>query len=147
MTMREHPCAECVNRRQFLAAAATASAALVAAACGDGDISGVARIIPLPTGPVTIKVGDHPGLANVGVIVKVDAIGVKRTAASTFEAMSLLCTHQSCPVTITSNTQLDCPCHFSRFDGNGAVLRGPAKEPLPRFNTSYNSATDVLTIG
>lgn len=138
-----------MNRRQFLSTAASASAGLVAIACGDGVVSGIApEIIPLPSGPVTITVGDHPGLAANGTLVVImDTIGVKRTGAATFEAMSLLCTHQGCRVTITSNTQLDCPCHFSRFDGDGAVVRGPANEPLPRFNTSYDSATDILTIG
>lgn len=147
--MRRDPCAGCMNRRQFLSTAATASAGLLTIACGDGVVSGIApEIIPLPSGPITITVGDHPGLATNGTLVVImDSIGVKRTGAATFEAMSLLCTHQGCRVTITSNTQLDCPCHFSRFDGDGAVVRGPAQDPLPRFTTSYDSATDILTIG
>lgn len=147
--MQKASCAGCMNRREFLSAAATASAGLVVVACGDGDFSGIApEIIPLPSGPITIKVGDHPGLATTGTLVMVlDSIGVKRTGAAAFEAMSLFCTHQGCRVTITSNTQLDCPCHFSRFDGNGAVVNGPADRPLPRFNTTYDSATDILTIG
>jgi Rieske Fe-S protein len=137
-----------MNRRRFLSTAATASAGLVMMACGDGDISGIPpEVIQLPAGPTTIKVGDHPELATIGTLVMVlDSIGVKRTGATTFDAMSLFCTHQGCRVTITSNTQLDCPCHASRFDGNGAVLRGPADRALPRFTTSYDSASDILTI-
>ena len=150
MTMRKSvPCADCMNRRQFLASTVAGAAGLVVAGCGDGDLSGVVGpIVPLPTGPATITVGDHPGLATPGAIVMVlGSIGVKRTGPDTFEAFSLLCTHQGCLVGITSNTQLDCPCHFSRFDGSGAVLRGPATDPLPRYATSYNASTDILTIG
>ena len=143
------PCPGCINRRQFLSTAATASASLVAVACGDGTVSGVpGEILVLPTGPVTITVGDHPELATVGTFARVlTSIGVKRTGPTSFDALSLVCTHQGCGVTITSNTQLDCPCHFSRFDGDGAVVRGPADRALGRFNTSYDASTDVLTIG
>jgi Rieske Fe-S protein len=150
MTMQKpQPCAECINRRQFLATTVAGAAGLVVTGCGDGDLSGVTGpIVPLPSGPITITVGDHAGLATTGVLVMIqDAIGVKRTGPNTFDAFSLFCTHQGCRVTITTNTQLDCPCHFSRFDGDGAVVRGPAKDPLPRYTTSYNASTDTLTIG
>ena len=148
--MRKHlPCADCMNRRQFLGTAATASASLVAIACGDGIVSGIpGETLVIPSGPVTIKVADHPELASVGNFVRVfSSIGVKRTGAATFDALSLVCTHEGCGVNITSNTQLDCPCHLSRFDGNGMVVRGPADRALGRFNTSYDPSSDILTIG
>jgi Rieske Fe-S protein len=149
MTMRKPlPCADCMDRRQFLTTTAASAASLVAIGCGDGILSGVApEIVQLPTGPVTLKVGDHPELANNNVFVRVfSSIGVKRTAPGTFVAMALVCTHQGCGVTITTNTQLDCPCHLSRFDGDGDVVRGPADRALPRYTTAYDSATDILTI-
>lgn len=148
MNMGTQPCAACINRRQFLTTGAATAAGLVAIACGDGEVSGVpAKTVTLPNGPVTIKVGDFPNLATNGVFVRVfDSIGVKRTGPTTFLALALVCTHQGCGVTITTDAQLDCPCHFSQFNGDGAVLRGPADRPLARFTTSYNSATDVLTI-
>ena len=150
MTMQTPgPCAGCMNRRQFLNATAASAASLIVVGCGDGEISGVSpEIIQLPTGPVTIKVGDHAQLASTGVFVRVfSSIGVKRTGPNAFLAMALVCTHQGCGVDITTDTQLDCPCHFSRFDGNGDVVRGPANDPLPRYPTAYNASTDILTIG
>lgn len=149
MTQKRAPCADCMNRRHFLTASAASAASLFVMGCGDGEFSGLApEVVPLPSGPVTIKVGDHPGLATTGTLVMVlESIGVKRAGSATFDAMSLFCTHQGCRVTITSNSQLDCPCHFSRFDGNGNVTRGPADRPLPRYPTSYDVATDILTIG
>ena len=45
-------------------------------------------------------------------------------------ALSLVCTHLGCTVTVTP-TELVCPCHGSRFDRTGKVLAGPAPRPLP----------------
>lgn len=150
MTMQKPVrCADCMNRRQFLTTAASA-ASLVVVACGDGNVSGVpGKTIVLPTGPTTIKVGDHAALATVGSFALLfdGAVAVKRTGTTTFDALQMVCTHEGCRVLVTTNTQLDCPCHQSRFDGNGAVLRGPADRALSRYPTSYNAATDILTIG
>ena len=149
MTQKPAPCADCMNRRHFLATTALSAASLAVIGCGNGRISGVPPvIIDLPLGPVTLQVGDVPELATNGVIARAfNNIGVKRTGATTFVAMQLVCTHQGCDVAISTNTQLDCPCHFSQFDGDGNVTRGPADRPLPRYPTSYNVATDILTIG
>lgn len=140
-------CEHCVSRRAFLATAAGAATALVA--CGDGEFSGISSpIISPPAGPITIKVGDFAALAANDQLVRVPGqpIAVKRTGASTFEALSMLCTHQGCLVDITNLVQMDCPCHSSRFSHTGQVLQGPADRPLPKFTTSYDAATDVLTI-
>ena len=143
------PCADCMNRRHFLATTAMSAASLAVVGCGDGTISGVQpKTIVLPSGPITLKVGDFPALATNGVLTRAfDNIGVKRTGPTAFVAMQLVCTHQGCGVIISTNTQLDCPCHFSQFDGDGNVTRGPAGRPLARYVTSYDPATDILTIG
>ena len=49
-----------------------------------------------------------------------------------FYALSLVCTHLGCTVTLTEDA-LTCPCHGSRFDREGRVLLGPAIEPLKRM--------------
>ena len=45
----------------------------------------------------------------------------------------------------------ECPNHGSRFDSDGNVTRGPnasgTATNLRRLATSYNAATDILTIG
>ena len=45
-------------------------------------------------------------------------------------AISITCTHLGCIVK-PSATGFDCPCHGSRFDHDGKVIRGPAPAPLP----------------
>ncbi len=46
-----------------------------------------------------------------------------------FYALSLICTHLGCTVTVTEDALL-CPCHGSRFDRLGKVLSGPANRSL-----------------
>jgi Rieske Fe-S protein len=57
---------------------------------------------------------------------------VARDAGGVY-ALVLVCTHMGCeaiPSGSGASISIDCPCHGSRFDGNGAVLRGPAARPL-----------------
>jgi cytochrome b6-f complex iron-sulfur subunit len=51
-----------------------------------------------------------------------------------FKAISLVCTHLGCTVE-QSDSGFKCPCHGSRYDANGQVQRGPAREPLRRMQT------------
>ena len=47
-------------------------------------------------------------------------------------AMSAVCTHLGCTVGGVE-WGYQCPCHGSKFDRNGLVIRGPAPKPLPWF--------------
>ncbi|MBI4300175.1 MAG: ubiquinol-cytochrome c reductase iron-sulfur subunit [Chloroflexi bacterium] len=47
-------------------------------------------------------------------------------------AMSMICTHLGCTVN-TMEWGFQSPCHGSRFDLDGLVLRGPAPRPLPWY--------------
>ena len=147
------PCEHCLNRREFLArAAGTTAVAALLVACGDGEISGAVnahRAPPPPPSPIQIKVGNYAGLATAGVLVQPNEafVAIKRTGPDTFQCYSLACTHEGCLLDITNGQRFDCPCHFSRFDANGNVVQGPATRPLQNIPTSYDPATDLLTIG
>ena len=156
------PCDDCLSRREFLSRSslAVASAAALAAGCGDGQFGPTA--LKQTTSGISVKVATLPGLATTGQLVKIppeirDAAGnqaliaVKRTGPATFFAVSTVCTHQQCETNITGGI-LECPCHGSRFDTDGRVTRQPigtsgSATNLPTYTTSYNAATDVLTIG
>lgn len=141
------PCDSCLSRRDFLGTAASVAGLVALSGCGDGWVSAPVRIGVLPSGPLVVKVGDVPDLATTGRLVKLSgqAIAIKRIDASTFDAYSMLCTHQRCVVNITGG-QFVCPCHGSRFRDDGGVLQGPAAQSLAKFTTSYEPATDLLTI-
>lgn len=153
------PCERCVNRREFIAAAAGVAGLSVISSCGDGVVSGVAtRIVHDPDGgggggggggqTVVITVASFPGLANDGVLVQVSSFfAAKRTGPASFDAFSMACTHEGCLLDITNGQQFDCPCHFSRFANDGSVVQGPATRSLQQLPTSYDQPTDQLTIG
>lgn len=56
--------------------------------------------------------------------------------AGVFYAFSDVCTHKACPLSKGSleGSTVTCPCHGSQFDvSTGAVLRGPAEEPVSTY--------------
>ncbi|HEX7939438.1 MAG TPA: ubiquinol-cytochrome c reductase iron-sulfur subunit [Gemmatimonadaceae bacterium] len=134
-----HACRDCFSRREFLARTAGGAALVVLAACGDSPT--------VPTSEqISITVASFPGLATVGNLVKVGpSHAAKRTGAESFLAYSMFCTHQGCE-TFLSGGQFLCPCHGSRFNSDGSVLQGPAARSLAKLTTSYDAATDTLTI-
>lgn len=134
-------CEACVSRRAFLAeAAALAAVAAFFSACSGNDLVS-------PTGTVEIKVSDFAGLATTNQLVMVDgARAAKRTGPSSFVAWSRACTHEGTRINL-SGTGFVCPNHGARFDNNGNVTAGPANRPLTELPTSYDPATDTLTIG
>ena len=154
------PCENCINRRKFLAraagAAGAAGAVAILAACGDGQLAGPPSLTPVPPGGGhhnhVIKVGDFPALATVDELVQVASFqAAKRTGTDTFDAFSMACTHAGCLVDIVSGQTFHCPCHDSRFANDGSVINGPNTgehiNPLQKLPTSYDPATDELTIG
>jgi Rieske Fe-S protein len=59
-------------------------------------------------------------------------IAIYRDEAGILHALSSVCTHRGCDVEWNGEEKVwDCPCHGSRFAADGAVLRGPAAQPLP----------------
>ena len=50
-------------------------------------------------------------------------------------AVSLVCTHLGCIVKPTPEG-FECPCHGSRYDREGAVIKGPAPRALPWLKVS-----------
>jgi Rieske Fe-S protein len=145
-------CDDCLSRREFLTRgglAVAGAAALVA--CGDGQFGPTAAVAS--SAPVSIKVSSIATLATVGQLVRIEPssafLAVKRTGAASFVAISTICTHQGCDTTV-STAAFDCPCHGARYDSNGHVTRQPSggsATDLPIYATTYDAATDTLTIG
>ena len=67
-----------------------------------------------------------------GCFVNADAkVVVTQPTEGDFKAFSAVCTHQGCLVESSSEGEIPCPCHASRFSlDDGSPLSGPATAAL-----------------
>ena len=63
--------------------------------------------------------------------------------ADGFYAISSVCTHLGCNVK-RGGPGFECPCHGSRFDGNGRVVHGPAPKPLEWYALSLSPHVQLV---
>jgi nitrite reductase/ring-hydroxylating ferredoxin subunit len=61
-------------------------------------------------------------------------------------AVSLICTHLGCIVKPTGEG-FDCPCHGSRYDREGSVVKGPAPKALSWLKVTNASGQWVVDEG
>jgi Rieske Fe-S protein len=67
-----------------------------------------------------------------GVVLAEQDVVVTQPVAGEFHAFSATCTHQGCAVDEIADGTINCPCHGSQFAvGDGSVVAGPARSPLP----------------
>jgi Rieske Fe-S protein len=76
------------------------------------------------------------------------AILIVRNSATSYTALSMRCTHQSCAVdkSVPVGGPIICRCHGSRFRLDGSVLQGPAASPLASYVTTFDEATKIVRI-
>jgi cytochrome b6-f complex iron-sulfur subunit len=149
------------TRREFCAHAITlATISTLVESCGGGSPTSPssnpgsgAPAMPVLTGSVSsgvvsLNIDAASPLSNVGgaalVNSSVGSFLVARTGQDTFSALTAICTHEACTVTGFQSGNFVCPCHGSRYSQTGAVVQGPANQPLRRFTTQF--ANNVLTI-
>jgi Rieske Fe-S protein len=152
------------TRRDFCVAACQAlSLGAVAAAlqaCGGGSDNpnepsgGFGNVPALPSipatvtnGAATLAVGGTALATNGGTAIVTSSLGtmlVVRNDTASVSAFTATCTHQQCTVTGFTEGVFQCPCHGSRYNTNGAVVRGPATQNLRRFNATITN--DVISI-
>jgi len=135
-----------IGRREFVTRSSMGLGALLLAACQAGI-----NTAPL-SGSVVVPVANHPALANVGGIVRISEsstpIALERTGTSTFVAYSLICPHQGGTVEVVANTSIpfQCPVHGSLFNASGQNVGGQATSGLSTYTTTYDAATNSVTI-
>lgn len=123
------------TRRTVLATGAAGTAGLLVG-CG-GDNGGDSQEETSPgdadtggAGEELARTADIP--VGGGRIFKDQKVVVTQPQEGDFKAFSAVCTHQGCIVSSVSDETIDCACHGSKFKiTDGAVVRGPATEPLP----------------
>lgn len=92
---------------------------------GGGDQTG--------SGGSSVAAADVAVGKGVKVVRNGDPVFVVQPKAEKFAAFSAVCTHSGCEVSPPEDGRFLCPCHGSAFDAaTGAVLKGPATEPLKK---------------
>jgi len=147
----------CVTACQALSLAAVA--ATIQACGGGGGNPNESGGNPLPllsslnatvvNGAATLTVaGTALASTNGAAMVSTPNFGqvlVVRTDAASVSVMTATCTHQQCTITGFENGVFQCPCHGSRFNTTGGVVRGPATASLRRFNATITGDTLSIT--
>jgi thiosulfate dehydrogenase (quinone) large subunit len=116
-----------------------------------GSPSAIPSAIPPapPAGKLIARVADvqRRGSATFTVPSVGDPGVVVRLRDGSFAAFDATCTHAGCPVSyIAGYKALVCPCHGAVFDPNdhGAVLQGPARDPLTELPITVDQATGQI---
>lgn len=104
--------------------------------------------IDVTTQSVRIDLAKVPALAAVGASLVVPSahVMVIRIDATTFRALSNVCTHAGCGIYQYTNERLRCQCHGSEFDNRGKNLVGPAQDPLREFPVAMNDGVLVINL-
>lgn len=122
---------------------------LTVLASGLGCASNGTRVSVAPTdGQVAVDLVLIPSLNIVGgsVGLRVDGVDEELIAVRVSEGevvvLTRVCGHMGCKVRFSGAAQeLECPCHGSRFALDGALLEGPSRTPLRRFDARIEAGT------
>ena len=131
-----------VARRDFLSTAGLGTLAVA----GLGAVAGTVRMLkpyvyPEPMAQFRLGPLDEfpPGTVKVVPDRNVYVVSEPRGVA----VISLVCTHLGC-IVAPSATGFDCPCHGSKFDPKGGVIRGPAPRALRWLSVSQAADGSLL---
>ena len=98
-------------------------------------LGGLVRFLSYQSDPGTpseFDLGDADGYPPGSRTVRADIPSVIYNRAGEITAYSLTCTHLGCTIEENGETFV-CPCHGSRYNLDGQVLKGPAQKPLRRL--------------
>lgn len=146
-----HPSA--LTRRVLFSGTCGAACAAALSACATyGAGSGAApppapgSAAPAPPGGADSALAQTADIPVGGGTVYADQdIVITQPSEGEFRAFSATCTHQGCAVGDVSEGTINCPCHGSKFAvADGAVVDGPANDPLPERNIEVNGEQIVL---
>jgi menaquinol-cytochrome c reductase iron-sulfur subunit len=126
------------------------------AALGAQSVASLRSLVPNVSydAPTTVKLGP-PGDFPDGIKFLPDERLFVFREGNTFHAISAVCTHLGCTVRAEALSQpetrsvggvatrlthrFNCPCHGSRYDGDGSNVSGPAPAPLAWYHLSVSS--------
>jgi cytochrome b6-f complex iron-sulfur subunit len=134
-----------LSRRDFLKLARTA----LLTASGIIGLGGLLRFLSYqtePPAPTEFDLGPTKDYAPGSRTLLPQVPAVLFRSDIGFSALSLVCPHLGC--TVASQTEgFACPCHGSRFDSQGRLVRGPAAKSLTalRVETASDGHLHLFT--
>ena len=126
-----------LSRRDFLKLATSA----VLVISGLLGLDGLFRFLATrtdPQPPTDFDLGPADGYAAGSRTLRPEIPALVIRSDAGFSALSLVCTHLGCTVESKADG-FACPCHGSRFDAQGQVVRGPAGKPLRSLRTDITA--------
>lgn len=148
------------NRREFLIKAGVGAGAV---ALGTQGAASLRALVPNVSydAPTTVKLGPPSEFPDGLKFLADERLFVFRDK-NTFHAVSAVCTHLGCTVRaealpraedVTVGGQplrlthrFSCPCHGSKYRGDGANVAGPAPYPLSWFRLSISPDDGQLVV-
>lgn len=142
------------DRRQFLIRLGIGAGGV---AIGAQSVASLRSLVPNVSydAPTTVKLGNPADFPDGLKFLPDERLFVFRTG-KTFHAISAVCTHLGCTVRAEALSQVqeaqvggqamrlthrfNCPCHGSRYNGDGTTISGPAPKALAWYHLSV--ATD-----
>jgi len=133
---------ERMPRRDFLGLTAwwSAAAALLFAFLGSMRLP-KAAVLPSPSKRFRVRL---PASMDSGqaFVPAGRSVAIFKEGAGVY-AISTVCTHLGCIVKSTAKG-FDCPCHGSKFNKDGSVVKGPAPKGLPWLEVKHLGGDNFL---
>ena len=148
------------NRREFLMRVGTTAGI---AAIGYQGVAALRSLVPNVSydAPTTVKLGLPADFPEGLKFLPDQRLFVFRDG-SVFHAISAVCTHLGCTVRAEALSQVEtrtvdgqslrlthrfqCPCHGSRYAGDGSNVAGPAPRPLAWYHLSLAEDDGQLVV-
>ncbi len=141
---------ETKNRREFLITLGIGAGGVALVAQGAAAARSLVPNVSYDA-PTTVKLGPLSDFPEGMKFLSEQRLFVFREG-STFHAISAICTHLGCTVRAEALSQVEtkqvagrpiklthrflCPCHGSRYTGDGQNVAGPAPKPLVWYHLS-----------
>jgi len=131
-----------LSRREFLKLATNSLLGL----SGALGLGGLIRFLsyemePAPPSQYDLgSTGDYPQGSRT-LLMHIPAVLIHNNDG--YLALSLVCTHLGCTVE-QKDGEYECPCHGSKYDGNGYVTKGPSNIQLKRLRVEVNETGNII---
>lgn len=140
-----------LSRRNLMRGAAAASCAGALARCARrvDPVRDVAVGAPVD-GELTVPLAAAPELGRAGGAIVAHPAGSGSgylivNGGGGWFALAARCPHAGCELTwVPEDRQAECPCHGSRFAGDGTVLNPPAVSDVQRYSADASSGSVVV---